>query len=402
MLLSRPKIQADESIESFLIRLSSLNGYSVQQLIDIYYPCNKITRGPKLNNINLNHANLSSRSRLEFFKELSIISNNKENEILGNLVYRSNSNFSDHLSVSLCRSIEIPAILYRNDNIPVCPLCLKEKKYIRQVWHIKPYLLCHEHKTSLIKKCPSCQKSISYMKDELISHCSCRYDLSKIDVINNSNNDFSLELASMIYNALDDKNHGKLSKSINLPSSNIHTIFGMIIFFYRFILGEILENEISDDCFLFMEKWPQSLHDHLGKLFSGKMKHLIKPANKSAFSYVFGELLHEIQNTPDNTFQNNHVLRETFSFLQKKVNDERQEKTHKKLTNLLLTKQEAALLLGTSTDQIAKLTAEGYLTAQQKMLDAYIPIYTLGEVFDLWVTHFQNRNSNMFYYLSRI
>ena len=407
MLNSRPKIKSDESGESFLIRLSYENGYTVRQLIDIYYQNNnQIASFPSLRSINLNNANTSSISRLNFFKELALISNNNQNDILKSLVYRSENIFSKSSTTLLCKSVEVPAVLYGNDTVPICPLCLSEQEYIRQIWHIKPYLICHKHKVLLVNNCPSCCESISYLRNESILHCSCGFNLSDMECPIINSGSFSLELSNLIYEAVVNDNSDFLCNKEILPSSNIHAIFGMIIFFDYFVSGNSKDKDdvgkMSDGFIRFIKCWPHSFHDHLDFLCSKNIKCLLKPVNKSGFNKVFGELLCEVQNIPDNTFQNNIVLKETYFFLQKKIEEERKTNPRRKLASLLLTKQEAALLLGTDTNQVSKLTAEGYLTVAQKRLEAYVPIYPLGEVFGLWVTHYQNKNSNMFYYLSRI
>ena len=397
MLLSRPKIKLDESIESFLIRLSYENGYATKQLINLYYQNkNENARcSPNLCSININHAAVSSKSRLNFFKELSVISNNTQDDILESLIYRSDKIFSRSSTVLLCRSIEIPAVLFSNYTVPICPLCLSEQRYIRQVWHIKPYLLCHEHKIPLISNCPSCGKSLSYIMDQSILHCSCGCSLSDLDISTSNSNDFLLSLSRMIYNSLLGEKPNALFEKEGFPTTNIHSIFGMIVFFDRFIKVPNKKNEsttkMSDNFIKFVIDWPQSFYEYLDMLLLRKFKYLLKPASKSGFSSIFGELLHEIQNIPDNTFQNNHILRETFYYLQKEIEQERDTKKRDKLSDLLLTKQEAALLLGTDTAQIAYLTAEGYLTAKQKRLEAYIPNYPLGEVFNLWAKIFSKQ-----------
>lgn len=407
MLNSRPKIKLDESGESFLIRLSDENGYTVRQLIDIYYQNNnQIASFPSLRSINLNNANISSISRLNFFKELALISNNNQNDVLKSLVYRSENIFSKSSTTLLCKSVEVPAVLYRNDTVPICPLCLSEQEYIRQIWHIKPYLICHKHKVLLVNSCPSCGDSISYLRSESITHCSCGFNLSDMDCPIANSGSVLLELSNLIYETVANNNWNFLCNKGILPSSNVHAIFGMIIFFGYFVSGNCREKDdigkISDGFVRFITGWPHSFHDYLDSLILKNIKYLLKPINEIGFNKVFGELLCEVQNIPDNTFQNNIVLKEAYFFLQKKIEEERKSNPRRKLASLLLTKQEAALLLGTDMGQLTKLTAEGYLTAAQKKLEAYIPIYPLGEVFDLWVTHFQNKNSNMFYYLSRI
>ncbi|USE37046.1 hypothetical protein [Endozoicomonas sp. SCSIO W0465] len=105
---------------------------------------------------------------------------------------------------------------------------------------------------------------------------------------------------------------------------------------------------------------------------------LVKPAYKTGFNKVFGRLIQEVQNLPDNCLKHNAVLRETLEFFQKVCASEKETKSRHAVSSLLLTKQETALILQMKTNTVAQLTGKGCLFASQKKLEAYVPLYPLG------------------------
>lgn len=63
----------------------------------------------------------------------------------------------------------------------VCPLCIRQKAYLRKRWDIGFYTCCHLHKCLLINKCPKCNKKLT-MNSFKITLCKCGYDLSLASV----------------------------------------------------------------------------------------------------------------------------------------------------------------------------------------------------------------------------
>lgn len=89
--------------------------------------------------------------------------------------------------------------------------------------------------------------------------------------------------------------------------------------------------------------------------------------------------------------KHNAVLRETLEFFQKVCASEKETKSRHAVSNLLLTKQETALILQVSTNTVAQLTAQGRLLASQKKLEAYVPLYPLSQVFAILLTRYKNK-----------
>ena len=398
----RLNLNDDESIESYLIRLALSNGYTVKQLIDLYF-----NKNAYLSNINLYHSKLSSKNKLLFLRQLSECTGTGFNKLYEASIFKSFNKVSNDLTVLLYKGIEIPSSFFRKESIPICPLCLKESRYVRQLWHLGIIICCPIHKSILIRSCPKCGKGIHYIANALIDRCPCGVDLTEIDIKTLSKDiEYSfLEITQFICNSF--FNHNIKDKLFNI-TSNVHSIFGLVVFFCRYIAEKHTDLlEIGNDKKLlsllrFIMEWPESYHKFLKHNFSKKIKYLIKPINETAFSFIFNNLLQEAKSLPDNTFTNNLVLLETFVFIQNNIGNDLGKDNKSALGKLLLNKVEAAILLGTSTKEVARLTAEGYLTNKLKTLNAYSPCYQLSQVFGVWITHFQNRNTNMFYYLSRI
>lgn len=62
--------------------------------------------------------------------------------------------------------------LIRQRSPQVCHLCLKENSYAQLAWDLTLYTACIAHKISLIDHCPSCNKPLSWARNDL-SLCKC-------------------------------------------------------------------------------------------------------------------------------------------------------------------------------------------------------------------------------------
>jgi hypothetical protein len=63
----------------------------------------------------------------------------------------------------------------------VCPKCLKENNYIRKLWSLSIYNVCHVHSCELIKDCPNCGEEIN-ISNIPIGSCKCGYNLQSTEV----------------------------------------------------------------------------------------------------------------------------------------------------------------------------------------------------------------------------
>jgi hypothetical protein len=67
-----------------------------------------------------------------------------------------------------------------------CPLCLKEKSYIKQYWRVMLYNICTKHSCFILDRCPKCKMGFKYQNNEYsknIFECFyCNYDLRKASI----------------------------------------------------------------------------------------------------------------------------------------------------------------------------------------------------------------------------
>jgi hypothetical protein len=55
---------------------------------------------------------------------------------------------------------------------PVCPACLEEKAYLRNVWGLSFYAICARHRLWLIERCPDCDQWLTYRRSSILK-CAC-------------------------------------------------------------------------------------------------------------------------------------------------------------------------------------------------------------------------------------
>lgn len=412
--LSRPKLHDDETLESYIIRVSYSNMIPPQSLINFSSFCDRIKEcqyktAPVFRYFNPYHSKSNLLNRYDTLDELSLrVGGNVD--LKHTAVKKAQIKFSNNLSALQYKNIEIPSFFYRREYTPVCPHCLSESEYIRISWHLVIVNCCEKHKTYLLEKCPKCKAELSYILNHSISECHCGYDLKSVQTQEVPASEFGHFLLNISLVASTSFKSGKPA-SLDYFSSvgdNIYNILYFTLFFHRYIKTEndftsnpsrsVLDYEKLYD---FFASWPTSLHKHLDHLLERKLKFSIRASNTTGICEIFGPLLLEAQNLPDNSYKNNLILREILCFFQKKLEQDKIKRRKNQFANMLLTKQETAIILGVNTEKVATLTAEGYLTAKLKKLEVYIPIYPLGEVFRLWNTKLKKETcKNMPYYPS--
>jgi len=77
----------------------------------------------------------------------------------------------------------------------VCPQCLRESAYARGEWGLTFYTTCTRHRTTLIERCPACDKYLKWNRRS-IAYCSCGCDLA--DVASAESSRQSLLVAALI------------------------------------------------------------------------------------------------------------------------------------------------------------------------------------------------------------
>jgi hypothetical protein len=152
LLLRTPPPYEDESFAGYLIRLAQSNYYSSPNWI-------LQLAGLPLNRIIHFSAQPNQPSRLSQLLKLS----------------------DEQLKIMILASLQLAKIMnpvpynFYQNAIALCPLCLLESPYCRQVWDWNLAGICDVHQCLLIRSCVSCQKKISWVRSE-VTRCRCGFD----------------------------------------------------------------------------------------------------------------------------------------------------------------------------------------------------------------------------------
>ncbi|WP_068792295.1 TniQ family protein [Brevibacillus laterosporus] len=150
LLLIRPQIENDESIEGYRTRLAIENGYTENSL----------------NSLLISKFN-KEKNKMEntIFVLEEVTGTSLKNNSLYNLDYLNKKQviIQNGLNQKISR---------------YCPLCIKEKKYHRVQWFLAPVFICCKHDVILREKCMVCLKKTNVV--EIVSdRCSnCKSKLS--------------------------------------------------------------------------------------------------------------------------------------------------------------------------------------------------------------------------------
>lgn len=384
MLLVRPQPYNDESLESYLLRLSFENGFADfkafwkgirTQLLETT-SLSKSALPEQLKLINPYHANHSSAQRLKGLKLISQFANLEPYQLLSLAMYRGGITFSGRFASVFRKGIVIPMELMRKKGCPICPICIKEYGYIKQIWHFIPIVSCHLHHTQLVSHC-ECGHLFDYVEDEDINRCA---RCEKPIVISKTHLE-STHSENRIAAWLSDLNPKEL---MNIAVSHR---WGVANWWHHTFNCDELFN--MDGFYVFLREWPDCLYRHLDEKRLKATDYAIKPIYELSFQEVFGHLLRDASALPSSRLNENIVLAEIVKYLGAHVFD-----ADDMLYQLKLNSIEAAIILGTSIEQVAALVDQGELVISSKLkagapLNKYWKNLVLGDVFCLWLARFQ-------------
>ncbi len=149
-LLIRPKPHSDESLQQYIFRLASSNGYRREDLIKL-----------------LKQAGHAS---LHLFKEA-------ERDLLRNVVMKLTGHeevaqlFDHKVFYNKCRTV------FDYHRIKFCPMCLFDNKRGSLSWHFRHSLVCNKHKCLLVDRCNSCLEVFLERSLILMRCTNCHADL---------------------------------------------------------------------------------------------------------------------------------------------------------------------------------------------------------------------------------
>jgi len=175
-----------------------------------------------------------------------------------------------------------------------CPICLREKPYLRSVWELVFYQACSIHNVQLIHVCSYCNKPPQWTRSS-VTKCTCGAPFTEEHCRPAENH--SLLISTLIHNRISDKsltNEGMASNNaINkLAHLTIDGLFKTI-----WLLGEILENNVYAasngelpkkklNATLVMEKFFKTLVDWPDRFFYKLNKFSRQSVTNKSNSYI--------------------------------------------------------------------------------------------------------------------
>lgn len=162
MMLVHPRPKPDESLSTYLLRVSEDNGYQgVAGLIRLA----GLPQGPATM-----HKVLTETGRLPALAETI----GRPVADLVNLVYTPEKGVKLPTYAEY-RGRRLPLMALRRERVCVCPECLQDDNYGRQEWDWALFAACGRHGKLLLDRCPECGELIGRYRMG-VSRCVCGFD----------------------------------------------------------------------------------------------------------------------------------------------------------------------------------------------------------------------------------
>tara|TARA_Y100001963_G_scaffold154653_1_gene243916 strand:+ start:4790 stop:6022 length:1233 start_codon:yes stop_codon:yes gene_type:complete len=403
--LFSPKARAyhDESLESYLLRVVAENNFdSYHQLSfairEELHELDFEAHGAfpiELKRLNIYHAKHNSHFRMRALGLLESLLGLPPYELQKIALLRSNRTFSGGAAALHRYGVDIPLSFIRYENeenlesIPVCPACLNDEPYIRQVWHLKPYNACVKHRCELLHRCPDCLASINYIQNQSITHCLCGFRLSKAAITPAENANIVLANCLM----------GGDAKSINIllnQTSLTHRFAALLWYQKRYAKSHSTSFENAIEYF---ESWPENFYQELEAITLSAESRLIKLFNHTDFRSIYGELvLHSRCLLPEDK-EPHFIYASVIGYLHKLV-DSHPKMKKPNVADMLVSVSETAVILATTHEQVYRLYQDGILTSsfRQKMAERVEPnkgVFFLRQVIE-YKNSFGNERQGMY------
>ena len=179
------QLYPDESLESFLLRLSREQGYERFSHFaeDIWFDTmdqHEAIAGAfplELNRVNIYHAQTTSQMRVRVLIHLENQLKLNNFGVLRLALSHSKAQFSPQYKAVHRFGVDYPYAFLRKRFTPICPLCIGEAPYIHQRWQFISHQACEHHGCKLIHHCPECSSRLEYQSTGSISQCECGFEL---------------------------------------------------------------------------------------------------------------------------------------------------------------------------------------------------------------------------------
>ncbi|KLV09228.1 hypothetical protein ABT56_03275 [Photobacterium aquae] len=391
----------DESLESFLLRLSHHQGYERFAYFaeDIWYQTrdqHEAIAGAfplELNRVNVYHAHTTSQMRVRVLMHLENQLNLDDFRVLHIVLAHSKSQFSpDFKAVHRC-GVDYPFAFLRKRFMPVCPLCLAESAYVRQHWHFIPIQACEQHGCKLIHRCPACDGLLEYQSTECMTHCECGFNLLSTPTTSASASEL---LISRWLTGTQLDVAGLMGKALSISER-----YGFLLWYVN-RYGDL--EDISFDVFVeYCTTWPKSLRKDLDECVQKADAIRVKRWKQVFFSEAFGALLKGCRQLPSRQLSKNCVLVEILNYFKRLVADN-PKSSKGNIADVLLSPLEASTLLSCTTDEVYRLYEFGEIKAAMRpkihtKIASHESAFTLRSVVETRLTRMCSENDGLSVYL---
>ncbi|MBQ4666497.1 hypothetical protein GNY84_05595 [Aeromonas hydrophila] len=406
LLLVRPEPFVDESLESFVLRLSQENGFERYSIFsgsikNWLYTTDHEAAGAfplELSRLNIFHASRSSGLRVRALQLADRLTDGPSFRLLLLALSHSAVSFGHHQKAVHRAGIDIPFRFIRTRQIPCCPACLLESVYVRQCWHFKPYIACHRHGGRLIDKCPACGVFLDYMTSESIDHCLCGFDLRTASTVPALPDE--IQLSALVY--------GCAFESSNplLAAGSLSARFGVLLWYQQRFLsdhGPLCSDRGLEKAIGYFAAWPDAFWQELQQMVDDALLRQTKPLNHTDFVNVFGSVLVDCRQIPMRNTEQNFILRSLIGFLTDLVTHHPQSRVAN-VGDILLSLLDTAVLLSTSVEQVRRLHDDGFLPlafnpTSRNPISPHRGVFHLRHVIELRLAHMQSHHDDTSTYL---
>lgn len=392
---------SDESLESFLLRLSQEQGYERFSHFaeDIWFDTmdqHEAIPGAfplELNRINIYHAQTTSQMRVRVLIHL-------ENQLkLNNFgalrlaLSHSKAQFSPEYKAVHRLGADYPFVFLAKRFTPICPLCISEAPYIRQQWQFLSQQACERHGCKLVHHCPECQSRLEYQTTESISQCECGFELRNSPV---EDAPVTALLVARWLSGNDSKPLGLLKAEMTLSER-----YGFLLWYVN-RYGDI-ENISFESLVEYCSCWPRALEEELDELVNKADLIRIKDWKKTFFNEVFGTLLKDCRQLPSRQLERNSVLTQVLAYFTKLMAT-LPSSSKGNVGDVLLSPLEVSTLLSCTTDEVYRLYEFGEIKAairprMHTKIASHESAFTLRSVIETKLTRMCSENDGLSVYL---
>ncbi|MFS8149725.1 TniQ family protein [Vreelandella titanicae] len=391
-LLVRPRPFINESLESYMLRLSQENFFEYYQQLsraikDWLQLHDHEAAGAfpeELSRLNVYHAAQSSSRRIRALKLVESLTDNEKLPLLHLSVMHSSEKFCSRYASVFYAGSHLPRALVRQKEIPVCPDCLTEANYIRQEWHWMPYEACINHGKQMLHECPKCEEKLNYTHSECLHTCRCGFDLRNADT--EPADEWQLIASRLAVGEHSPSRHPLLD--IRPISLRLACLLWYQLYTYKKLdASDQVPTRTIEQAIEYFTHWPEVFTQELEQQAALSGDQLICDYNKTSFHDIFGHIVGIsrllLKPYPESDF----VLAPLENFLARLVDQNPQTRVPN-VADLLISMPEAAILLGTSYEQAYRLYEEGYLKcavrlkSHEKLVNG-IGVFYLREIMEL-------------------